>query len=194
MLDCRYSMAVASGPAKEPVTVADVKTHLRIDYAGEDAYLSTLIETCRRQAELRLRRSLITTTWMLTLDRFPAVIEFPLAPLQSVDSIAYVDVGGVTQILDASQYTVHADREPGRIYPAYSLSWPSVRDQIDAVTVTAKVGYGDDAEDVPSCIRHWILLAVGELYENRERSQESSLQPLGVADQLLSLEAWEHYP
>ena len=30
------------------------------------------------------------------------------------------------------------------------------------------MGYGDNATDVPAGLRHWLLMRVGTLYENRE--------------------------
>lgn len=49
-------------------------------------------------------------------------------------------------------------------------------------------GYGDAATDVPEGIRHWILLRVGTLYENREEVailSRQSIEPLPFVDCLL---------
>ena len=116
-----------------------------------------------------LGRALVTQTWQLVLDTFPAcAIRLPLPPLQSVDSISYIDGDGASQTLDPADYRVFApDSDPGRVEPAYGLSWPAVRGQSGAVTITYTCGYGDPA-DVPELIRTYIRLRVGQYYENRE--------------------------
>lgn len=186
-------------PAVEPVSVAEIKEQIRHtitpDDGVDDDLLARLIKVARKHAETRLRRSFITTTWRWTIDCFPIwEIEFPRAPLQSVESITYVDTDGTTKTVAESEYTVHADSEPGLIYPAWQQQWPVTRDVPNAVTITAKVGYGNEDSDVPEGIRHWIMMAVGALYENRELDQEAALSRMQFADNLLSAEAWETVP
>lgn len=58
--------------------------------------------------------------------------------------------------------------EPGWIVPAYGYSWPSTRDDVNAVIVTYVAGYGANAAAVPLPIKQWILLALGTMFDNRE--------------------------
>lgn len=99
-------------------------------------------------------------------------IDMPLAPLQSVASIKYIDASGVQQTWDPTQYQVDAPVGPrasrGRIKPAYGVSWPVTRDQMDSVIVQFTAGYGAAATAVPSMLRRAILLIAGDFYENRE--------------------------
>ncbi|MDB5992404.1 MAG: hypothetical protein JWQ10_3807 [Herbaspirillum sp.] len=94
-------------------------------------------------------------------------IYLPYPPLQTVDSIKYIDVDGVQQTLSPSQYIVDPISEPGRITPAFNTSWPSTRNQINAVEVTFTCGYGAAAA-VPQKIKQWIALRVATLFANRE--------------------------
>lgn len=129
-----------------------------------DPYLTALIQAARQFAEQELNRKLITQTLDAYFDEFPD--EFSLFPLQSVTSITYVDLDGVTQTLAATEYSVDKYSVPARITLAYGKSWPSVRDQANAVTVRFVAGYGD-AADVPAGIRQWMLMRIATLYENR---------------------------
>lgn len=183
-----YSLKITSEPDIEPVTVEEVKEQLRIDSDDEDALLARLISVARRHGETVLRRSFISTTWRMKLDYFPRGITLTRAPVISVESITYLDVAGDSQTLSSGVYSLNADDEPARIVLAYGQSWPSVRDILRAVTITFVAGYGTTAADVPETIRHWILLAVGQLYENREMTPQS----LDVS--MLSPEAWSSYP
>lgn len=140
-----------------------------------DPQLSALIATARQQAELELRRSLITQTLDLYLDKFPGVDYWLtdrrnqrddddvilLPPLQSVSTITYVDTAGATQTLAADQYLVDAVSQPARIAPAYGVSWPSTRDQANAVKVRFIAGYGAAAA-VPACVKQWMLVKIAE--------------------------------
>lgn len=91
----------------------------------------------------------------------------PLAPIQSVTSIKYIDpTTGVQTILDPSQYKVDTISEPARITPAYGSSWPSARSEINAVEVVYVAGYGA-ATAVPAGIKSWMLMRIGAMYESR---------------------------
>jgi hypothetical protein len=89
---------------------------------------------------------------------------------------------------------VDTDSTPGRVLPAYGKVWPSTLDYPGSVRVQFVAGYGDTAEDVPQCIRNWILLNIGAMHENRE---VLTIGPGGVidlttmADSLLDPERWE---
>lgn len=157
-------------PATEPLSLADAKLHLRVVSDDDDDLITALIQGAREYVETFLRRQLVTATWAMTLDEFPdsdGDITLPLPPLASVTSIAYVDGDGDDQTLDSANYTVHTNCEPGKITLAYGESWPSTRDQPDAVTVTFVAGYGAAAA-VPAGIVAAIKLVLGDLYENRE--------------------------
>lgn len=175
----------------EPVTTAEVRTHLRIDHHHDDAYLDTLATAARHWAEDFTNRSFNTTTWKLTLDGFPSVIEVPRPPLIAVSSIAYVDTGGTTRTESASVYTVITDVEPGNIIEAYQQTWSSTRGTpTNDVTVTYTAGYGAAASDVPESIRQAILIMVATWYEHRESVVVGSTSNL-VSDSARSL-LWPH--
>jgi hypothetical protein len=53
------------------------------------------------------------------------------------------------------------------------------------LTITYTAGYGPAAADVPAPIKSWLLLAIGDMYANRQRSAERPQVPQGFADSLL---------
>ena len=130
----------------------------------DDPLLGMLITAARIAAEMETRRALITQTIDLYLDAFSDEIKLP--PIQSVTSITYVDLAGDTQTISAADYIVDSKSEPCRITPAYSLSWPSTREQTNAVTVRFVAGYGA-AADVPAGIKNWMLMRIATLWETR---------------------------
>ena len=160
-----------------------------------DPLLSALLTSARLEidgADGWLGRALITQTWDLKLDGFPAattrnpyaVIEVPLPPLASVTSIAYIDANGATQTLTGADLTAVADTdtssEPGQLRPVYGTSWPSTRLTPQAVTVRFVAGYGAAAA-VPANVGLWLRERVATLYEHREQFVTGTIvAPLSV--------------
>ncbi len=183
-MQIRYALTEVTAPAKEPLARDEAKLHLRVEDDEHDELIALKIAAARREAETFMGRSLITQTWDMDLDRFPAwAIEVPRPRLLSVESIKHVDTDGVLRTLDASGYRVDAKREPGRITPAYGETWPPTRAVINAVTVRFIAGYGAKDSDVPVDIRQALLLIVGRHYAHREDVRDgmpASELPLGA--------------
>lgn len=182
------AIELVTPPATEPVSTADIKTHLRIDHSDEDSYLATLGSVARRHVEQITWRALITQTWRMSLREFPcsdSPIVVPRAPLQSVTSISYTDDAGGSQTWDAADYDVDTVVTPGTIEPGWGESYPSTREEPGAVLVTYVAGFGDSASDVPADLVHAIKILVADMYCRRE----SQIAPgMTTVDALLS--AW----
>ena len=160
-----------TAPAIEPITLTEVKEHLRIDSSNtsEDDYIDTLIEASTIYYQSKSWRQLITATYKQYLDNFPATkLELRKPPLQSVTSIKYQDTNGVEQTLSSSVYQVDSKSDVGRIVLADGESFPDTDEVVNAVTIEYKAGYGDAASDVPSLIKSSIKLIVAHLFENRD--------------------------
>jgi uncharacterized phiE125 gp8 family phage protein len=159
-----------TAPAAEPVTLAEAKTHLRVDHDAEDEEIESLITDARQDLEQGTWRALMTQTWELSLPGWPedGRIELPYPPLQSVTWVKYTDDEGVTTTVDSSLYVVDTYAEPGVVMPKAGESWPSFSPAAaNPIVVRYVAGYGD-AEDVPSLLKRAMKLLIGHWYENRE--------------------------
>ena len=67
----RMTLLRTGEPAAEPVTVAEVKSHLRLQHASEDDLIAGLIRAAREEVERATGMALIDQTWRLVLDRWP---------------------------------------------------------------------------------------------------------------------------
>lgn len=67
-------LIIAAQPQAEPISLIEAKTHLRVDsdFTTDDNLIRGLIVAARQEAEQICRRSLITQTWKLAIDQFPA--------------------------------------------------------------------------------------------------------------------------
>ena len=169
-------------PSAEPISLSEAKLHLRVDHNDEDALISALISAARTDCEERLQRTLVTTGWAWTLDSFCDAGFVPRPPLVAVSRVRFFDASGVERDMPPEEYRADATGDPGRIEPVGS--WPATQDRLAAVTVEFIAGYGAPA-DVPAPIRQWILLAIGDMYANRERSADRPCVPQSFADGLL---------
>ena len=164
------SWTLTTPPAEEPVTLAEIKDHLRVSGTAEDSLLTLYAQMAREAVEEETWRALMPQTWTLYLPGWPAngVIELPRPPLASVTAITYTDEDGVEGTLAVSNYRVDTAREPGRVVLAPNGAWPvDALDSVNGVAVEFVAGYAD-ASAVPVTAKAAILLQIGEIYANRE--------------------------
>lgn len=163
-------VSVVTPPVAMPMTIADLKTRLRIDHADEDALLAGYLAgaVARIDGPKGIGWGMMTQTWRLTLDAFPSgSIVLPGAPIKSVSSVSYVNLEGATQTMDLADHRLDAGGEPARLAPAFQTSWPAAQAVIGAVSIDYVVGEAD-AADVPADLVDAVALLVGHRYENRE--------------------------
>ena len=73
-------------PTSNPIDLAYVKRHARIETTDEDDDIQSKINAAVRFAERQYSLAAITQTWTMTLDRFPANsrLYLPVRPVQSI--------------------------------------------------------------------------------------------------------------
>jgi uncharacterized phiE125 gp8 family phage protein len=164
-------LSIVTQPASEPLSLAEAKSHLRVDISDDDTLIGEYIESARVFAEGVTRRAFVAQTWDFTLDRFPlGAIKLPVQPVTSVSYVQYVDTAGSTQTFtegtspDVAKYDVFTDGPRSTIVPKYNQVWPDTRDHPNVVTVRFVAGYTAFPADLKQALR----LLVGHQYENRE--------------------------
>jgi uncharacterized phiE125 gp8 family phage protein len=177
-------LKLTTPPASEPVTLQEIKDHLRILGTDEDALITVMIEPARDYCEKYQNRAYITQTWELALDQFPSEdrIRIPLPPLQSVSSVKYYGTDDTEYTLPAADYQVDIYSQPGRVVLKYGKSWPSVTLRpANGVIITFIAGYGTTADEVPERMKQAIKVLMGHLYENREATDLKELKEVPFA-------------
>ncbi len=185
------ALILVTGPTSEPLTLADAKTHLRVDIDDDDALIEALVVAAREYVEriCRPQLALISQTWRWISDVYPGTtLELRPYPLQSVTSITVTDDAGADTVVSSSDYLVDTSSEPGRVRLKSAASWPSVDlRELNGFAVEFVAGFGDDASDVPQQIRQAMLLLIGHWYENREPQITSGAVPASLAFTVQSL-------
>lgn len=160
-----------AAPAVEPVTLSELRDHLRIDGGTNDSELTRLGKAARLTVEHKQKRQHITATYEYTLDAFPAsdTIVMPVPPLITVTSISYKDVAGDAKTFATDKYQVEITGERGSITLEPNESWPDTESgRRNAITITFTAGYGTATTDVPESTRLAIMMLVAHWFENRE--------------------------
>lgn len=156
-----------TGPTSLPVTLTDAKNALRVTATDDDQTIQRLMRTSTDRIERDTGQKLITQTWEFYRNGFEEVMRIPFSPLQSVDSVMYIDSTGSWQTLSSSLYVVDTYSFPGNIHRAYTAIWPVTQYIMNSVKITFKAGYGN-AQQVPPRFVDMILLDMKLNYDPTE--------------------------
>lgn len=167
------ALKLITAPSIEPVSLTEMKSYLREVTTDHDTTLTNLIASARDYVEKMTGRALLTQTWELTLDDWPArdYIELDYPPLASVTSIKYTDSAGVENTLAASAYLVDTSGIPGRVCLKNGQSWPSDELQ-DFAAIKIRYVAGDTlASAVSPNLRAAVFLYVANRFEMPDRTE-----------------------
>ncbi|AHF86707.1 hypothetical protein RLEG3_18465 [Rhizobium leguminosarum bv. trifolii WSM1689] len=153
----------------EPISKEEAKRQCSVLHDDDDALFDALITAARDHVERYCNTPLATQTVELKCDAFCDFDRLPLAPAQSVTSIAYVAADGTDATVAPSDIEERFDGLEASIVPAYEKQWPVPRNG-SRIALTAVVGY----ESMPPSIKHAMLLWIAEAYEKRENDAPPS--------------------
>jgi hypothetical protein len=161
------STQLVTPPIAEPVTLAQAKLHLRVDFDDDDTLIAALITAAREYCEKQTRRAFFNQTWQRTLDFFPlyghmggsrtpseratwpygtwywdkVTMMLPYPRTISVTSITYLDNDLDQQTLPTDSYNVDTTSMPARIAPAQGMFWPILNNYVPgSVVITFVAG------------------------------------------------------
>ena len=183
------SLAVATQPTVEPVSLAIAKGHLSLlqEQEDDDTLIVSMIATARRLIERRLGVALAPQQlrakfdatdgmgWTRGPDNLgPVVLGLPVVPVLTGGSYPVaIDIDGTA--VSSSTYTVDADAGQIRFSSAPQMS------DLTTLTVTYWAGQATIAPQ----LRTAILLYVGHLYANREASSADKPSAVPLAFETL---------
>lgn len=150
-----------TAPAVEPLTLDDVKAHLRLDGTDEDATLTSLIAVGRDHMERATGLLPITQSWRLYVDSLSedSLIQIVKGPLQRIDAARFHDASGAVVPLDVNTMAYERDDFPARV----SLG----RGDMSGAEVDFTAGLAATGNEVPGSIRRALLLHVAAMFEYR---------------------------
>jgi len=170
---------ISTPPAAEPVSLTEMKEHLRITSSDEDSLITNLIVVAREHAEAWLSRCLITQDVSLWLNAWPQIhVSLPVGPALTLSSISTFDADDAETAEDISAFYLQPGLAP-RLFRK-GTAWPSAGRVADGVKITYSVGFGPSAADVPPAIRHGILLMGAYMMRNRGDAHDKAMALSGA--------------
>lgn len=160
------TIAELTPPLAEPITLAEAKAHLRLDASDEDALLATLIRAAREHLENTTGLALISRTFRLYLDDWPAsrVIAIARGPVRTIENVTVYDADGVAVALDVSGYLLDGEARPARlVLPERRAAGRA----INGIEIDFTAGFGESGADVPDTLKRAMLLHVAAMFELR---------------------------
>ena len=167
-------VVVTVAASAEPLSTADLVAHCRAPGDGtDDDLLDAYAASARAHVEARTGTRLVTQTVSMKTDDWADLANLPIAPVQTVSSISYVDTDGEVQSLPTSVYETRLDLLEPAIVLKWRQTWPSIRPG-SLITVTAVVGYGDAGEQ-PAEVLQALKIIVADFYAQRESVAEGGM-------------------
>jgi uncharacterized phiE125 gp8 family phage protein len=162
------SLIMITPPNGLPISLAELKLQCRVESSEEDALLMAYVHAATDFVEEHTGQKLLNQTWAWSVNDFPwrwgGYIALPLAPVQSIVEISYIDPQGAPQALSPGVYAFRGER----ITLAPGATWPSVFYGLDVITITFVVGFGPDHNYLPESIRQAVMLLASYWYGQRE--------------------------
>ena len=204
--DSRAITIRINGGVNEPLLLADVKDHLRIDHSEEDAYLTGLIMAARDAVEMKLDMYLITRTYDQYLHAWPfsdrlgygwwngvcagaysglvamSAVRLKARPVSEITSVE-VDTGNGYQAISTDSYVLQQSGIdfPRLVKTSGASYWPKPAVAANGIRIRMQAGYGDSWNAVPPAIRQALLRIVAHLYRNRGDDAAQAVQKSGAA-------------
>jgi uncharacterized phiE125 gp8 family phage protein len=179
-MEIKGRIQVVTPPTTEPLTLQEVKNHLRIDGSFDDDLLNSCITSARMYFESQCEISIASQELLLALDSFDDIIYLPRGPVQSIEDIGYADSENNQQYMD--DWIEDLVSNPARITPAFGQSWPATAEVVNAVQVSYTTGYSTPSM-VPKLLKSGMLFFAAHLYENRSAVTDGDLKEVPMAVQ-----------
>ena len=202
----------ASAVSEKPVSLAEMKSYMRVDTEDDDALINDFIDIATECVKQYTRRSIMTETLELTIDYFGDSrdefdtlsegvhnttrasvfgygneIDLPFIPIQSITSIKTYDTTNAESTFSSTYYQL--DETGGRVYLNSGATWPTGLRDREAIKIRYVAGYGSTPQSVPAPIKQAIRQHVSFMYECRQSCElppscKALLEPYRLLDHM----------
>lgn len=177
MLTCNYPITVpvrTTAPTlpQEPVSLEEAQRQCSLVGDSHAPYLRDLISAARETVEKDASVVCYTgeykfkkTVWK-EQSSWGDWFELNLRPITAITSITYVATDGDTDTWSSAEYSLDTYSITPIVKLGYGYSWPTLRGDINGITVTVTAGYAS-VPVIPQRIKQACLLLINHWFENR---------------------------
>lgn len=195
----KFEIAVAPDGSEPVVSLADIKSFLRVDGTEDDLLITALVTAATQRLEDFISRKFITQQWKIYFDFWPSqyakddpwwdgvrdgaigslispvrYVDLPFGPLNSVATITTYDDADVAYVFDASNYQADTKGLFGRIGLKIGCTWPpTILRPANGIEILGTFGMSATAGGLPTTIVQAVKLTVAKMYENRGDNTQS---------------------
>ena len=153
---------IKTDSVSEPVTVAEMKDYLAIDFGSWDTLLATLITGARTKMERYTGCTFGTKTLIATFQKVAENIDIPYGPIQSITHVKSIDESGVKTTLVA-----------GTDYLVTGNNFKNIR-FYGGIDTPIEIEYVAGYDPLPGDLKVAIMKQVGMDFEFRENVMDAS--------------------
>lgn len=164
-----YTPVWARTVAGEPLAIdlATVKNFINrpLEDTFWDVELTRFIVAAQKAIEKIAQLTLVSSTWVGSFAGFYDQIRINKRPFQAVTKIEYVapTTGAITTVDAATYHALPIAQQCGMVFLGDGLEWPTPARRLDAVRITARVGF----DPLPEEVEHALLMTVAALDRKR---------------------------
>jgi uncharacterized phiE125 gp8 family phage protein len=153
-------------PAVEPLTLVEIRAHLRLDTEDEDALLSALATVAREHLERETGVVLAERNFRLCIDDWPAdgIVTIPRGPVRAITSVIVYDGDGEPQAVDLEGHLLDGQARPARLW---LRDVPQPGRPLNGIEVEFSAGFGESGADVPETLKRAMLFHVAAMFACR---------------------------
>ncbi|THV14213.1 head-tail connector protein [Rhizobium rhizophilum] len=153
-------------PLVEPLTLAEVRAHLRLDTDEEDDLLLALATVAREHLERETELVLAARDFRLCRDDWPedGILAIARGPVRAVTAVTVYDGDGEPQAVDLDGHLLDGQARPARLWLRET---PPPARALNGIEVEFSAGFGESGVDVPETLKRAMLLHVAAMYAVR---------------------------
>jgi uncharacterized phiE125 gp8 family phage protein len=153
-------------PLVEPLTLFEMRAHLRLDTQDEDDLLVLLSTVAREHLERETGLVLAARDFRLCLDDWPegGIVTMARGPVRAVTSVIVYDGEGVPQSVDLDGHLLDGEARPARLW---LRAVPEPGRAMNGIEVEFSAGFGESGADVPQTLKRAMLLHVAAMFAVR---------------------------
>lgn len=172
-----WSIETHEAPIAEPLSLAEMKAHLRVTHDDEDAIIAGCIATARAYTENVTGVRFLPQVADVWLDGWPESGKPILLPLRPVVTVQQVDSfpeasnlgGDESPFLHEGPFHLDSSFSPARLLLPTGASWPTEKLRpVRAVRVRVTAGWSSAAV-VPPELRQALRMMAAHLFTHREQ-------------------------
>ena len=158
--------ALLTPPGSEPLSLTEIKAHLRIDHDHEDELLAGLLTAARQYVEHYCRQKIMLQVWRQYESEFPCdgALTLQVAPVRALNDVIAFDTQGQPASVDPSSYQLMRESDPTIVQ--FEQSFDPLQAS-NGLELDISVGMAEHAVDIDDAIKRAVLLLIGHWYEFR---------------------------